>query len=125
MRVARIDFLFALGVLASACPRHSEAQLVNPHLWATNGVVRAMALSGNTLYIGGDFTYVGPNTGGFANIDATSVTVVPGSPHVDGTVYASAADGQGGWYIGGNFTRVWGEPRSNLAHIRPDGTLDG
>ena len=35
-----------------------------------------------------------------------------------------AADGAGGWYIGGAFTRVQGQPRRNLARLRADGTVD-
>lgn len=35
-----------------------------------------------------------------------------------------AADGAGGWYLGGSFKSVAGVPRINLAHVRADGTLD-
>ena len=34
------------------------------------------------------------------------------------------ADGSGGWFIGGEFSAVGDVARSNLAHIRADGTLD-
>src|SRR5438128_2712667 len=125
MRAAKIAFLFALSVMPFFLPRFSMAQLANPNFWITDGTVRATALSGNTLYIGGDFSYVGPNNGGFARLDATSGMVVPGSHHVNGTVYAVAPDGHGGWFIGGSFEKVGDEPRSNLAHFRSDGTLDG
>ncbi|MCG8436287.1 MAG: hypothetical protein MJA83_19895, partial [Gammaproteobacteria bacterium] len=37
---------------------------------------------------------------------------------------AAAADGEGGWYIGGKFTKVGDVERDNLAHILADGTVD-
>ncbi|MDC8015019.1 Ig-like domain repeat protein [Tahibacter soli] len=43
---------------------------------------------------------------------------------VAGTVSAVARQADGGLVIGGNFTLVDGQPRGNIARIRPDGTLD-
>ena len=48
----------------------------------------------------------------------------PDFPIVVGSVAATAPDGAGGWYIGGTFTQVGGVPRSNLAHILANGTVD-
>ena len=45
-------------------------------------------------------------------------------PEVDGPVDALAADGTGGWFIGGNFAHVGSRPRRGLAHIGAGGTLD-
>src|SRR6266581_7754783 len=42
----------------------AEAQVVRNDFDVTNGVVNATVLSGNTLYIGGQFSRVGPATGG-------------------------------------------------------------
>ncbi len=33
-------------------------------------------------------------------------------------------DGTGGWYLGGDFRSVGGVPRTDLAHVFPDGTVD-
>lgn len=38
-------------------------------------------------------------------------------------MYTSVADGNGGWFIGGDFTAVGGLPRSSLAHILRDGSV--
>ena len=76
-----------------------------------------------TLYIGGDFTHIGPPTGGHGVIDMDG-TLQGAYPYVDGSVYASGPDDNGGFYIGGSFTSVGGVPRENLARIRADGTLD-
>jgi hypothetical protein len=43
---------------------------------------------------------------------------------VDDTLLAAAPDGAGGWFIGGRFTHVAGQPRAGLAHLGADGELD-
>lgn len=42
----------------------------------------------------------------------------------NGAVYVIHPDGNGGFYIGGGFSHVQGTPRSNLAHIQADGTVN-
>ena len=45
------------------------------------------------------------------------------SPEIDGIVRAAAPDGQGGWYLGGDFRKVDTRGRPTLAHIAADGTV--
>jgi len=99
------------------------AQVVREDFQVPNASVFATALSGNTLYIGGDFTLVGPSTGGFVPIDATTGSVLAGFPKVTGVVYDMVSDGSGGWFIGGAFTTVGGLARSNLAHVLANNTV--
>jgi len=99
------------------------AQQADSSLWVADGSVSAVALSGDTLYIGGSFTRVGPQSGSFVPIETSSGSVVNCWPKVNGSVRAIAPDGAGGWYVGGLFTRVGGLPRNNLAHIRADLTV--
>ena len=101
----------------------ADAQVVDPNLWVTDGTVNAVACGGNTIYIGGEFTQVGPATGGSVPIDAGGGAPLPDFPKVAGTVCAFAPDGAGGWYIGGSFIAVGGLARSNVAHIAPDLTV--
>jgi hypothetical protein len=91
--------------------------------WVTDGIVHSVVQSGNTIYLGGDFSYVGPTTGSFAQLDAATGAAAT-LPATDGSVMAIAADGAGGWYIGGTFTKVGDAARSKLAHILANGTLD-
>src|SRR5438552_16647315 len=52
--------------------RDAEAQTVRQDFYATDGEVRAAALSGGTLYIGGAFHLVGPARGGGVPSDAAT-----------------------------------------------------
>jgi len=101
------------------------AQAIDGNLWVTNGTVNAVVRDGNTLYIGGAFTLVGPVTGGGVPIDASSGAPESGFPKVEGYVSAVVPDGAGGWYIGGGFTAVGGIPRANIAHILADKSVSG
>jgi len=102
--------------------------------FVTNGPVNAVVRSGDTIYIGGRFDRVGPRTGPGVEV-ALDGSENPGMPEISGagptslfgaggSVSAVAPDGSGGWFVGGLFTNVGGVPRTNLAHIRADGSVD-
>jgi hypothetical protein len=110
-----------LGLLALAAP--AVAQQVRPDLWVTDGLVDAMARAGNTLYVGGQFDAVGPASGSGIPVNTTTGEALLPYARVVGTVNAVAADGAGGWFIGGRFSWVGGEPRSNLAHLAANGSV--
>src|SRR4051794_1224963 len=92
----------------------------NGRFWVTNGPVYAAALSDTTLYIGGDFTTISPASGSLAALDSASGAHDPTFPQFAGFVETIAADGDGGWYVGGRFTGVNGVPRHGLARLRSD-----
>jgi len=99
------------------------AQIVDSKLWGVNGTVQGITRIGDTLYVGGVFTTVGPNTGGGVPVDR--VSGAPRAPYgrVAGVVSAVVSDGGGGWFIGGHFTAVEGVARANLAHVLADGSV--
>lgn len=113
-----------LAVTLACLAVPAGAQVADPRLWTTDGVVNTSFLDGNKLYVGGDFSYLGPQTGAWASVSRADYRPYP-APRIEGTVYCSASDGAGGWFVGGSFTRIGGAPRQNLAHFRADGTLDG
>jgi hypothetical protein len=114
--------LLALSFTPFGLP--SIAQELDSLAWEPSGRVRAVARDGNLLYLGGAFEYVGPRTGGGAPVHAaTGVLVEKPFPYLDGFVYASAPDGNGGWYVGGIFT-VRGSTLKNMVHVRSDGRVD-
>ncbi len=92
--------------------------------------------SNGTRYLGGEFTSFQPwDTGSGALIEASSGDVNRTFPKVDGTIYATAADGSGGFYIGGYFScigpNISGDcngagdvPRNNAARINADGSVN-
>jgi trimeric autotransporter adhesin len=121
---AMIHHLARMAALLLALePATALAQSIDQNLWGTDGTVTAIARSGNTLFIGGAFSWVGPSTGGVVRLSATSGLAIRPLPKVVGFVNAAIPDEHGGWYIGGAFSAVEGEPRSNLAHILADGSL--
>jgi outer membrane protein assembly factor BamB len=84
----------------------------------TNGRVNAIAVSGDTIYLGGSFTSVGGVARSrLAAID-TSGQLLPWAPHVNRPVSALAVSEDGGRiYAGGRFTRAGGEVHNYVAAI--------
>jgi uncharacterized repeat protein (TIGR01451 family) len=103
----------------------SFAQHPDTTLWVINGSVWTLARNGNTAYLGGDFSYLGRRTGGGAMLNITDGQLTNHrSLDIKGQVMSAVADGEGGWYIGGNFTQIQGVARKGIAHILSDNTLD-
>ncbi|MFZ4619905.1 MAG: T9SS type A sorting domain-containing protein [Bacteroidota bacterium] len=93
-----------------------------------DGQVNSITVAGNTAYLGGTFTQCGFSTGYGVAVDTATADAdhyfpkffnVPG-----GQVMTAVPDSQGGWYIGGSFTTVNGQPRKYLAHVRSDKSVD-
>lgn len=85
-----------------------------------NGEIRRNVI----LYLGGAFDYVGPATGAGVALDAGGVGVADMDfPRVNGPVHAVVADGGGGWFLGGEFSRVGDQARANLAQIDASGAV--
>ncbi|MBD0256158.1 MAG: DUF11 domain-containing protein [Cytophagales bacterium] len=104
---------------------YCSGQAVDTTQWVTNGDVHAITRSGNTIYVGGRFSQIGTNTGGGGAVDLTTGQLVTKQfPYINGQVTAVVADGTGGWFIGGIFTKVQGTIRYRLAHLLADGSLD-
>ncbi|HNW27210.1 MAG TPA: delta-60 repeat domain-containing protein, partial [Spirochaetota bacterium] len=102
-----------------------ENENLTPLVPPTNGLVQAIAVAGDTVYIGGSFTRVGGYSYG-AIIDPVTGDIPAGvtPPIINGPVYTSIPDGTGGWYIGGAFTTVNGQARRGIARINGDGSLN-
>jgi hypothetical protein len=102
----------------------------------TNGVVRTLAASGGTLFVGGSFTTIrGVARGRLAAVDpATGVVSAGLAADTNSNVYSLAVGG-GRLYVGGSFSVIRGVARSRLAALdlgsfavapyapEPDGTV--
>jgi hypothetical protein len=94
--------------------------------WQTNGRVNAIAIVGNTAYIGGQFTSVRPagdplGTGEVtrnhvAAFDLSTGALLSWDPNANGTVEAIAASGST-VYLGGSFTQVGGTGHQRVAAV--------
>ncbi|MGD9959917.1 hypothetical protein [Nocardioides sp.] len=91
---------------------------------AVDGEVRTIAQVGSSVVLGGNFTRVGPVTRGAVGIvDTAAKSFGATFPDVVGSVRAAVSDGAGGWYLGGTFTAVGGQSRTNLAQVDSTGAV--
>lgn len=92
--------------------------------WQTDGNVNTAVINNNTLYIGGTFTYVGQYTGNFAALDISTGLRNAAWPLINNDIHAITSDGNGGWYIGGNFLQAGTTSCTRLIHMKADKTID-
>ncbi|VAW69395.1 hypothetical protein MNBD_GAMMA10-771 [hydrothermal vent metagenome] len=94
----------------------------NPNV--EDGSVNALAVSGNTLYVGGSFTTIGSvERNSLAAINTANASVRPRwNPSTDNEVNTLAVIGNV-VYVGGEFTRIGGEARNHLAALGTDGRV--
>jgi hypothetical protein len=93
-----------------------------PHI--LNGSVWALALVGDTVVVGGDFTQVADSSRrhqyarrNLLAFDVRTGEVRPFAPSVDGPVYALAAGDDGTVYVGGAFGTVNGVKQRGLTRL--------
>jgi trimeric autotransporter adhesin len=121
------------AAMALILVRPTAAQeLLDEHFWITAGFAEAGRVSvfkktDDTLYLGGNFLYVGPISGAGATFNSETGEPAAPFPNIFGdgaTVYDALPDGEGGWFIAGQFTEVAGVEVANLARLRSDGTVE-
>jgi hypothetical protein len=123
MRSSPLFRSILMGVFASSMLANAQNYDLVRSFNVALGTVTAMAQKGDTLFIGGDFSFVAqPRSHG------TIISAVDGSPNrvadrPDLKVTASVSDGQGGWFVGGFFTYYNGVPCEGMAHMGVDGHL--
>lgn len=92
-----------------------------------NGAIQDLKIVGGNLLAGGRFnTTTGVASAGFALMDATSgaaLAGLAGTISTEGEIY-SMQEVSGGMIIGGIFDTVNGVPRTSIARILSNGTLD-
>src|SRR6185436_7511991 len=101
-------------------PLTGQIRAWNPN--ADNSVF-ALAVAGNTVYAGGNFSSVGGQPRGrLVAIDATTAQVADWNPGADKEVRALAVTGDT-VLVGGDFSMLGGEPRLALGAVTASGTV--
>ena len=123
---ASLFWLAIVGSVAVAVgagsPAHAAVVSATPDPLPTfNGTVLATAYSGNTLYVGGDFTSVTSRgrtvaRSRLAAVDARTGALLDWAPAADGTIRSIAVSGRA-VFVGGAFTTVAGVRRDGLARL--------
>lgn len=95
----------------------------NPQLGPSAGgppAVTALALSGTTLYVAGDFTQAGGALrGSLAAFEVTTGQLTPWDPEANAAVECLAVDDNQVVYAGGSFTQIGGVSRNRVAALDP------
>ncbi|MES2387009.1 MAG: T9SS type A sorting domain-containing protein [Bacteroidota bacterium] len=102
----------------------AQEQQADSTMWEPDGPVFSIQANESTVYIGGAFNYVGPNSGTGVSFNKASSRMPASFPKVKGTIYKVVSDGTGGWYISGSFTRIGNTAISYLARLNQDLTLN-
>lgn len=85
-----------------------------------------MAQKGDTMYLGGNFTYAGcldSITSYGSLLDPATGLQQRNWPKPNGEVYIAIPDGSGGFYLGGSFTRLGTDVRNRIAHVDQNGLV--
>jgi hypothetical protein len=131
-RLALVVLAAVGAIAATASPAFALSATADTSAWEVNGKVKALTLSGNTLYVGGKFGLLRAQGGtpkikvkSVGKIDATTGVGIPGwgpiittSTGAAGQVNALGVSADGATlYIGGQFDAINGEPVKNFAAV--------
>lgn len=113
MKKVLLLFAFCLSVSTLL----GQTVLMN-NLWDTDGEIYDSEIIGNNIYVVGKFRKVLPITGKASIISIQTGDVnITNNIRTDGEIKTITPDGNGGYYLGGNFREVNGNPRTNICHI--------
>nr|WP_210409406.1 hypothetical protein [Leptospira bourretii] len=120
---------FVTGDRSPSClPSFDFQDLWGVYMGTGTTGVNAIASYNDQIIIGGDFQFVGPSTGNVVYLETSNGKVLPNRycPYlkVVGTTGIAISDGNGGFYIGGEFYAVQGVEKFSIAHILPGCQLD-
>lgn len=111
-----ITFLFSKGSLFS--------QEIDKDFWVVDGTIKSILTNESSIFVGGNFNYIGKPTGCGAIINSYSGEYYKEFPIVNGIIKCGIKDGKGGFYLGGDFTRVGDFDRVRLCHLKSDWSVD-
>lgn len=123
LRKSYLSIAFTNIVLLFFMVQNAQSNYLLDSNLAFNGTVRAIVNHNGVNYMGGTFTKISYLTGSGTIVDGDTGEFLAGYPKINGKVNIAIPDSNGGWYIGGEFTRVGGHVRNRLAQIDAAGNL--
>jgi hypothetical protein len=107
-------------------PTYNQYNEYTDYLGNFNGVghsnIFKIAKKGGKYYTVGDFTHIAANHGSALIVDtATNTVITPQKWRINGKINTAIPDGVGGYYIGGDFTKIGDSTRKYLARIDATG----
>ena len=97
---------------------------IDSSMWIVNGAVADVWQQNSTLFIGGEFNYIGPANGAFVPVQNSTEYVIRNHEMIRGSVRKCISDGAGGWYICGDFYTEQRHDIRDVAHLNADFSLD-
>jgi hypothetical protein len=122
MRKNIISFMLLILFFSIVTDVKSEQYLLDTNL-AFNGTIRTIVNHGGINYIGGSFTKISKLTGFGTLVNKTDGDFYKNYPKVNGKINVVIPDGNDGWFLGGEFTKVGNTARLRLAQIDKNGIL--
>jgi len=122
--IANSQCLIPNGVADSLTPVTGNFYFDSLSAWGPGSPAQVfnIARAANTYYLYGNFTNIGPSHGSGVIVDSASKTLISSrSWKINGFVFSSVPDGQGGFYIGGDFTQIGNVARNHIAQIDASG----
>ena len=105
-------------MLHLCCAGIAFSQTAFDSLYVTDGGVRTVAVSGNTIYIGGSSTSVEPHTGADAIVDNSTGIIDPSFPKIDESVRSIITTGSDSWSLSNDFTSAGAGKRDRIEHSK-------
>ncbi len=117
-------FIF-FGLLLYGTEMSAQKLQLNKNFWQPDAEVRSVVYDSihQRFYVGGSFTSMAPFAPFGAFVDISTQERDANMPIPDNQIFCSISDGKGGWYIGGNFSKVGDSLRSKIAHINNKGEV--
>jgi len=101
-----------------------NSQTIYNHYKGPDHSINCLVIDGNSIYYGGNFKYVGDASGYGAKLDITNAKADKLFPKINGTIYTVLADGNNGWFIGGDFSKAGNKKVYNFVKIDINGNID-
>lgn len=93
--------------------------------WAVDGTVKDIVIEGCEMHVAGAFQGIGTSARGLVLLSETNDnSPLAPTPYFNSNPKIAAPDNNGGWYVGGAFTRVGNVNVPYIVHLHADLTVD-